>query len=70
MQIRQAKITVDLKVAWIRRVSVEKTGVRLLAIFITFIPFYSGCGIKEFISEQAPVSTIFRRMGEIKLKYL
>jgi hypothetical protein len=48
-----------------RRARVENTWIRLLAAFIAFISFYDGYGIKEFISEQAPVSTIFRRRGDM-----
>ena len=70
MQIRQMNKTVNLKGGWNRRAKIEKTWVRVLAVFIALIPFYYGCGIKEFASEQAPVSTIFRRMGDIKPKYL
>jgi hypothetical protein len=69
-QIRQTNKTVDLKAGWKRRAKIEKTRVRLLAVFIALIPFYYDFGIKEFESEQAPVSIIFRRMGNIKPKYL
>jgi hypothetical protein len=59
-QIRQTNKTADLKGGWKRRAKIEKTWVRVLAVFIALIPFYYGCGIKEFVSEQAPVSKYFR----------
>jgi hypothetical protein len=63
MQTRQLNKTVNLEGRWKMRAEIEKTWVRLLTVFIAFIPFSNGFGIEEFESEQAPVLTVFRRMA-------
>jgi hypothetical protein len=52
-----------------KRVRNEKTWICLLTVFIAFIPFYDGFGIKEFETEQAPALQIFRRLGNEKPSY-
>jgi len=47
MQIRQTNMTVDLKMGGKRQDNVEKKDVRLLAVFISIIPFYYGLGSKN-----------------------
>ena len=53
-----------------KRVRIEKTWIRLLTVFIAFIPFYDGFGIKEFETKQAPALQIFRRLGNEKPRCL